>query len=157
MNPAPHFPAQVIFLEVYEREASRQMLNYPVQSGLYAYFKVVTNTTGVIVSMINNQYGFIKFGASEKALFCAKSLFKDGWQFSGDWAGGSAEKHSCYAVLVWCGRRRPRLPVTTSPRLVWRRPTGRRTMRRTRSRRRSRRWPATQATESEPAPAHLDR
>ena len=46
--------------------------------------KVVTNCTGVIVSMINSQYGFIKFGAGEKALFSAKSLFKDGWQFSGD-------------------------------------------------------------------------
>jgi len=86
--------------------------------------KVVTNTTGVIVSMINSQYGFIKFGAAEKALFCAKSLFKDGWQFSGDplklpamkfdgyqIQGGAhrgphgGEKHSWYAVMVWCGRR----------------------------------------------------
>ena len=47
--------------------------------------KIVTNKTGVIISMINNQYGFIKFGDSgETALFCCKSLFKEGWQFSGD-------------------------------------------------------------------------
>ena len=38
--------------------------------------KVVTNCTGIIVSMINAQYGFIKFGAGEKALFSAKSLFQ---------------------------------------------------------------------------------
>ena len=84
--------------------------------------KVVTNCTGVIVSMINSQYGFIKFGAGEKALFSAKSLFKDGWQFSGDPLKLPAmkfdgyqliqsdkskekEKHTWYAVLVWCGRR----------------------------------------------------
>merc|ERR1719430_1009078 len=84
--------------------------------------KVVTNHTGVIVSMINSQYGFIKFGAGEKALFSAKSLFKDGWQFSGDPLKLPAmkfdgyqliqsdksrekEKHTWYAVLVWCGRR----------------------------------------------------
>jgi len=83
--------------------------------------KVVTNNTGVIVSMINSQYGFIKFGAGEKALFSAKSLFKDGWQFSGDPLKLPAmkfdgyqlqsdkskekEKHTWYAVLVWCGRR----------------------------------------------------
>jgi len=83
--------------------------------------KIVTNTTGVIVSMINNQYGFIKFGAGETALFCCKSLFKDGWQFSGDPLrlpamkfdgyqipeGGvrGEQAYSWYAVLVWCGRR----------------------------------------------------
>ena len=84
--------------------------------------KVVTNCTGVIVSMINSQYGFIKFGAGEKALFSAKSLFKDGWQFSGDPLKLPAmkfdgyqliqsdkskekEKHTWYAVLVWCGGR----------------------------------------------------
>merc|ERR1719402_808966 len=71
--------------------------------------------------MINSQYGFIKFGAGEKALFSAKSLFKDGWQFSGDPLKLPAmkfdgyqlqsdkskekEKHTWYAVLVWCGRR----------------------------------------------------
>jgi len=83
--------------------------------------KVVTNTTGVIVSMVNNQYGFIKFGSSEKALFCAKSLFRDGWQFTGDPlrlpamqfdgykipGGGSHgdQQYTWYAVLVWCGRK----------------------------------------------------
>jgi len=84
--------------------------------------KIVTNKTGVIISMINNQYGFIKFGDSgETALFCCKSLYKDGWQFSGDplklpamkfdgykIPGGGQEgdqAYSWYAVLVWCGRR----------------------------------------------------
>jgi len=83
--------------------------------------KIVTNTTGVIISMINNQYGFIKFGSGETALFCCKSLFKDGWQFSGDplklpamkfdgyqIPGGGVrgdQAYSWYAVLVWCGRR----------------------------------------------------
>jgi len=83
--------------------------------------RVVTNTTGVIVSMVNNQYGFIKFGSSEKALFCAKSLFRDGWQFTGDPlrlpamqfdgyqipGGGShgEQQYTWYAVLVWCGRK----------------------------------------------------
>jgi len=84
--------------------------------------KIVTNKTGVIISMINNQYGFIKFGDSgETALFCCKSLFKEGWQFSGDplklpamkfdgyqIPGGGIkgeQAYSWYAVLVWCGRR----------------------------------------------------
>jgi len=82
--------------------------------------KIVTNTTGVIISMINNQYGFIKFGSGETALFCCKSLFKDGWKFSGDplklpamkfdgyqITGGMRgdQAYSWYAVLVWCGRR----------------------------------------------------
>jgi len=83
--------------------------------------KVVTNTTGVIVSMVNNQYGFIKFGSSEKALFCAKSLFRDGWQYMGDplrlpamqfdgyqIPGGGThgeQQYTWYAVLVWCGRK----------------------------------------------------
>ena len=40
--------------------------------------------TGVIVSMVNNQYGFLKFGSGQKALFCAKGLYRDGWQYSGD-------------------------------------------------------------------------
>jgi len=83
--------------------------------------KILTNTTGVIISMINNQYGFIKFGSGETALFCCKSLFKDGWQYSGDplklpamkfdgykIPGGGMrgeQAYSWYAVLVWCGRR----------------------------------------------------
>jgi len=82
--------------------------------------KVLTNTTGVIVSMVNNQYGFIKFGSSEKALFCAKSLFKDGWLYTGDplrlpamqfdgyqikGEGSGGSQYSWYAVLVWCGRK----------------------------------------------------
>jgi len=81
--------------------------------------KVITNTTGVIVSMINSHYGFVKFGQGEKALFCAKSLFRDGWQYNGDplklpaikidgyqIPDPKAEKnYSWYAVLVWCGRR----------------------------------------------------
>jgi len=81
--------------------------------------KVITNTTGVIVSMINSQYGFVKFGGGEKAFFCVKSLFKDGWNYSGDPLKLPAIKidgyqipddkgeknYSWYAVLVWCGRR----------------------------------------------------
>ena len=43
---------------------------------MHYFMKVMTNTTGVIVSMVNNQYGFLKFGAGEKALFCAKALFR---------------------------------------------------------------------------------
>merc|ERR1719481_2571898 len=62
------------------------------------------------------------FGDSgETALFCCKSLFKEGWQFSGDplklpamkfdgyqIPGGGIkgeQAYSWYAVLVWCGRR----------------------------------------------------
>jgi len=83
--------------------------------------KVMTKMTGVIVSMINNQYGYIKFGSGEKALFCAKAVFKDGWHFSGDPLrlpamyfdaykapeGAKSGDDACkwYAVLVWCGRK----------------------------------------------------
>jgi len=83
--------------------------------------KVMTNTTGVIVSMVNNQYGFIKFGIGEKALFCAKALFRDGWHYSGDplrlpamffdayQVSGikSDNNETCkwFATLVWCGRK----------------------------------------------------
>jgi len=83
--------------------------------------KIMTNTTGVIVSMVNNQFGFLKFGSGEKAIFCAKALFRDGWQYSGDPlrlpamyfdayqvpAGIKTGAESCkwFAVLVWCGRK----------------------------------------------------
>jgi len=83
--------------------------------------KIITNTTCVIVSMVNNQYGFIKFGSGEKALFCAKALFRDGWQYTGDPLrlpamhfdgyqvpeGTKSGGESCkwLAVLVWCGRK----------------------------------------------------
>jgi len=83
--------------------------------------KVMTNTTGVIVSMVNNQYGFLKFGAGEKALFCAKALFRDGWQYQGDPLRLPAMQFDAYqvtgkvqavqttvnwfATLVWCGRK----------------------------------------------------
>merc|ERR1719394_95074 len=100
------------------RQHSAYLVSISKQPGV----KIVTNKTGVIISMINNQYGFIKFGDSgETALFCCKSLFKDGWQFSGDplrlpamkfdgyqIPGGGMkgeQAYSWYAVLVWCGRR----------------------------------------------------
>ena len=83
--------------------------------------KIMTNTTGVIVSMVNNQYGFLKFGSGEKALFCAKGVFRDGWQYTGDPlrlpamyfdayqvpSGLKSGAESCkwFAVLVWCGRK----------------------------------------------------
>jgi len=83
--------------------------------------KIITNTTCVIVSMVNNQYGFLKFGSGEKALFCAKALFRDGWQYTGDPLrlpamhfdgyqvpeGTKSGGESCkwLAVLVWCGRK----------------------------------------------------
>lgn len=83
--------------------------------------KILSNTTCVIVSMVNNQYGFLKFGNGDKALFCAKALFRDGWQYTGDplrlpamhfdgyqVPGGTTRiGESCkwVAVLVWCGRK----------------------------------------------------
>jgi len=83
--------------------------------------KVITNATCVIVSMVNNQFGFLKFGSGEKALFSAKALFRDGYQYSGDLlnlpamnfdgykvpAGTKAGEEVCtwIAVLVWCGRK----------------------------------------------------
>ena len=41
------FPAQVIFLEVYEREAARQKLVYLVTAGLCAYFSHKVDEYGV--------------------------------------------------------------------------------------------------------------
>jgi len=83
--------------------------------------KILTNTTCVIVSMVNNQYGFLKFGNGDKALFCAKALFRDGWQYTGDplrlpamhfdgyqvpeGTKRGGEKCKWVAVLVWCGRK----------------------------------------------------
>jgi len=83
--------------------------------------KVITRTTGVIVSMVNNQYGYIKFGSGDKALFCAKSLFRDGWHYTGDplrlpamyfdayrvpdGVGTVDERCDWLAMLVWCGRK----------------------------------------------------
>lgn len=83
--------------------------------------KVMTNITGVIVSMVNNQYGFLKFGSGQKALFCAKGLYRDGWQYTGDplrlpamffdayqiGIGSESSRDDCdwFAVLVWCGKK----------------------------------------------------
>ena len=51
--------------------------------------EVATNVTGVVISMVDNQYGVIQFsnrtnGQNEKAFFSAKALYRDGFQFSGD-------------------------------------------------------------------------
>jgi len=83
--------------------------------------KVISKVTGVIVSMVNNQYGYIKFASGEKALFCAKALFRDGWLYTGDPLRLPAMYFDAYqapegiksgdetckwlAVLVWCGRK----------------------------------------------------
>ena len=101
----------------------RQHSAYLVSISKQPNIRIVTNKTGVIISMINKQYGFIKFGDSgETALFCCKSLFKDGWLYTGDplrlpamkfdgyqIPGGGDNRgeqaYSWYAVLVWCGRR----------------------------------------------------
>ena len=47
----------------------------------------MTNTTGVIVSMVDNTFGILQFphgSGTEKALFNAKSLYQDAYPFSGD-------------------------------------------------------------------------
>ncbi len=49
--------------------------------------EVKINTVGIVVSMVDNQFGIIQFPSgtgTEKALFSAKSLFKDGWLYQGD-------------------------------------------------------------------------
>ncbi len=46
-----------------------------------------TNTVGIVVSMVDNQFGIIQFPngtGTEKALFSAKSLYKDGWLYKDD-------------------------------------------------------------------------
>lgn len=48
---------------------------------------VVTNVTAVVVKMIDNVCGILQFaygGGSAKAFFNAKTLFKDGWNYTGD-------------------------------------------------------------------------
>jgi len=113
-----YFSSQGIKDQFKLKQHSAYLISISKQPGL----TILTNKTGVIISMINNQYGFIKFGDSgETALFCCKSLFKDGWLFSGDPlrlpamkfdgykipGGGMTgdQAYSWYAVLVWCGRR----------------------------------------------------
>ena len=126
---SPNDPSSMLVQRYFAREGMKGQFSYKQHTAYLVSIskqdsnvKVVTNCTGVIVSMINSQYGFIKFGVGEKALFSAKSLFKDGWQFSGDPLKLPAmkfdgyqlvqsdkskekEKHTWYAVLVWCGRR----------------------------------------------------
>ncbi len=49
--------------------------------------EVKVSTIGVIVSMVDNQFGVLQFpsgAGTEKAFFSAKSLFKDGWSYQGD-------------------------------------------------------------------------
>jgi len=47
--------------------------------------KVMTNAVGVVISVAKNgQYGFLKFGSGEKAIFNTKALFKDGYPYTGD-------------------------------------------------------------------------
>lgn len=111
----------------FQLESTQKMFVYKQHTNLYVSIcklssgvKVVTNVTGVIVSMINSEYGFIQFGAAEKALFCAKTLFKGGQPYTGDplqlpamrFDGYQLQEkltesgsQSWFAVLVWCGRR----------------------------------------------------
>ena len=50
--------------------------------------EVKVNVTCVVVSMVDNQFGILQFngegGKTEKAMFSAKSLYKDGYNFNGD-------------------------------------------------------------------------
>lgn len=49
--------------------------------------EVKTNTTGVIISMVDNQFGILQFpsgNGTEKALFAAKALFSDGYPYQDD-------------------------------------------------------------------------
>ena len=48
---------------------------------------VLTNTTGVIIKMVDNACGILQFryaGGTAKAFFSAKTLYKDGWHYTGD-------------------------------------------------------------------------
>ena len=50
--------------------------------------EVKVNVTCVVVSMVDNQFGILQFngegGKTEKAMFSANSLYKDGYNFKGD-------------------------------------------------------------------------
>jgi len=49
--------------------------------------EIKINTVGIIISMVDNQFGIIQFpvgSGTEKAFFSAKSLFRDGWLYQGD-------------------------------------------------------------------------
>jgi len=84
--------------------------------------KVMTNAVGVVISVAKNgQFGFLKFGSGEKAFFCTKALFKDGYPYTGDPmrlpaiyfdayqipGGVKAGDGMCswFAVAVWIGKR----------------------------------------------------
>jgi len=86
--------------------------------------EVKVNVTCVVVSMVDNQFGILQFngegGKTEKAMFSANSLYKDGYNFKGDPvklphmcfdgyrvpAKGDPSKESIWvAVLVWSGRK----------------------------------------------------
>ena len=75
--------------------------------------------------MIDNQFGLIQFptktGETEKALFCAKALFVNGWNHDGDLLKlppikfdgykvpgnprAEGKDYTWYAVLAWVGRK----------------------------------------------------
>jgi len=86
--------------------------------------EIKVNVTCVVVSMVDNQFGILQFkgegGKTEKAMFSANSLYKDGYNFKGDPvklphmcfdgyrvpAKGDPSKESMWvAVLVWSGRK----------------------------------------------------
>ena len=48
---------------------------------------VVIGMTGVVVKMVDNSCGLLQFpyaGGTAKAFFSAKTLFRDGWHYTGD-------------------------------------------------------------------------
>jgi len=86
--------------------------------------EVKVNVTCVVVSMVDNQFGILQFngegGKTEKAMFSANSLYKDGYNFKGDPVklphmcfdgyrapakGDHAKESMWVAVLVWSGRK----------------------------------------------------
>lgn len=86
--------------------------------------EVVTNTFGVVSSMIDNSYGIVQFKhghQTEKAIFCSSTLYNDGFvydkdptklssiQFDGYKIPGDPKSegkdYTWYAVLVWVGRK----------------------------------------------------
>ena len=49
--------------------------------------EVVTNTVGIVSSMIDNSFGIVQFkhgNESVKAIFCARTLYKDGFIYDKD-------------------------------------------------------------------------
>lgn len=110
------------FFKQYKKQFHFQQLSPYLVSISKTETEIVQGVTGVLLTMLDNNYGLIKFNRGTEsciALFSINALFKDGYQYRRDPKvlppvyldaykipnGEKLERFQWFAVLTWVGRK----------------------------------------------------